>query len=67
MRTRRLDLSQNLTTALVILIVAVQVYPLLWMLASSFKPENDIFGSAALWPRSFSLDSYWRGWSGLRV
>jgi multiple sugar transport system permease protein len=43
------------------------LYPLLWMLASSFKPESDIFGSASLWPRSFSLDSYRRGWSGLQV
>jgi multiple sugar transport system permease protein len=43
------------------------LYPLLWMLASSFKPESDIFGSASLWPRSFSLDGYRRGWSGLQV
>src|SRR5882757_18022 len=43
------------------------LYPLLWMLASSFKPESDIFSSASLWPRSFSLDAYWRGWSGLQV
>src|SRR3954469_23640572 len=43
------------------------LYPLLWMLASSFKPESDIFSNASLWPRSFSLDSYWRGWSGLQV
>jgi multiple sugar transport system permease protein len=43
------------------------LYPLLWMLASSFKPENEIFSSASLWPRSFGLDSYWRGWSGLQV
>ncbi len=43
------------------------LYPLLWMLASSFKPENEIFGSASLWPSSFSLDAYWRGWKGLDV
>jgi multiple sugar transport system permease protein len=43
------------------------LYPLLWMLASSFKPESEIFGSASLWPRSFGFDSYWRGWSGLQV
>jgi multiple sugar transport system permease protein len=43
------------------------LYPLLWMLASSFKPESEIFGSASLWPTSFSLDSYRRGWSGLQV
>ena len=43
------------------------LYPLLWMLASSFKPESEIFGAMSLWPSSFSLDSYWRGWSGLQV
>jgi multiple sugar transport system permease protein len=43
------------------------LYPLLCMLASSFKPESDIFSSASLWPRSFSLEAYWRGWSGLQV
>ena len=43
------------------------LYPLIWMLASSFKPEDEIFSSAALWPSQFSLDAYWRGWSGLQV
>jgi len=43
------------------------LYPLLWMLASSFRPESEIFGSASLWPSSFSIDSYRRGWSGLQV
>ncbi|MFI4997596.1 MAG: carbohydrate ABC transporter permease [Hyphomicrobiales bacterium] len=43
------------------------LYPLLWMLASSFKPESDIFSSASLWPSSFNLDSYRRGWVGLQI
>jgi multiple sugar transport system permease protein len=43
------------------------LYPLLWMLASSFKPDSDIFGDASLLPRHFSLAAYWRGWSGLQV
>jgi multiple sugar transport system permease protein len=43
------------------------LYPLLWMLASSLKPENEIFGNASLWPSSVSLESYVRGWSGLQV
>jgi multiple sugar transport system permease protein len=45
----------------------VMLYPLLWMLASSFKPENEIFGNASLFPSSLSLDSYYRGWAGLQV
>ena len=53
--------------ALLCLASLAMLYPLLWMLASSFKPEDEIFGNASLWPTSFSLESYWRGWSGLQV
>jgi multiple sugar transport system permease protein len=45
----------------------LMLYPLLWMLASSFKPDSEIFGTASLWPSSFSLDAYRRGWQGLQV
>jgi multiple sugar transport system permease protein len=44
----------------------VMLYPLLWMLASSFKPHDQIFSSASLWPRHFELGSYVRGWAGLQ-
>jgi multiple sugar transport system permease protein len=40
----------------------VMLYPLLWMLASSVKPENEIFGSASLWPEEFVLTNYPEGW-----
>ena len=53
--------------ALLCLASLAMLYPLLWMLASSFKPENEIFASASLWPSSFSLDAYWRGWTGVQV
>lgn len=45
----------------------VMLYPLLWMLAASFRPENEIFTSASIIPSSWSIDSYIRGWNGLRV
>jgi multiple sugar transport system permease protein len=45
----------------------IMLYPLLWMLAASFRPENEIFSSTSLIPSSISLDSYFRGWHGLRV
>lgn len=44
----------------------VMLYPLLWMLASSFKPESEIFHSMSLWPSQLDFDSYVRGWYGLR-
>ncbi|WP_244468831.1 carbohydrate ABC transporter permease [Devosia limi] len=43
------------------------LYPLLWMLSASFRPENEIFNATSLWPSSWSLDAYFRGWNGLRV
>jgi multiple sugar transport system permease protein len=45
----------------------VMLYPLLWMVSSSFKPDNEIFSSTSLIPHHFSLASYQRGWLGLRV
>jgi multiple sugar transport system permease protein len=45
----------------------VMLYPLLWMVSGSFKPDSEIFSSTSLLPHHFSLASYLRGWSGLRV
>jgi multiple sugar transport system permease protein len=45
----------------------IMLYPLLWMLSGSVRPENEIFTAPSLWPSSFSIDAYFRGWSGLRV
>lgn len=45
----------------------LMLYPLLWMLSASVRPENEIFSGGSLWPSSFSLDSYFRGWNGLRL
>ncbi|WP_248305376.1 MULTISPECIES: carbohydrate ABC transporter permease [unclassified Devosia] len=43
------------------------LYPLLWMLSASVRPENEIFNATSLWPSEWSLDAYRRGWNGLRV
>lgn len=43
------------------------LYPLLWMLSSSFKPESDIFSDLSLWPREITLEGYVIGWHGLGV
>jgi multiple sugar transport system permease protein len=43
------------------------LYPLLWMLSSSFKPESIIFRDLGLWPTQFTLEHYTHGWTALRV
>jgi len=46
----------------------VMLYPLLWMLASSFKDEAEIFAhGVSIFPTSWTLDAYRRGWEGLTV
>jgi multiple sugar transport system permease protein len=46
----------------------VMLYPLLWMLSSSFKDEQDIFTHGiSLWPTHLNFDAYRRGWQGLTV
>ena len=45
----------------------LMLYPLLWLLAASFRPENEIFTSASIWPSAWSVDAYIRGWNGLRT
>ncbi len=46
---------------------ATMLYPLLWMLSSSFKPETLIFRDLSLWPAQFTLEHYVHGWTALRV
>lgn len=45
----------------------LMLYPLLWMLAASFRPENEIFTSTSIIPSAWSIDAYIRGWNGLRT
>jgi multiple sugar transport system permease protein len=43
------------------------LYPLLWMLSASLRPEEEIFSSTSIWPSEVSLAAYVRGWFGLDV
>jgi multiple sugar transport system permease protein len=43
----------------------LMLYPLLWMLSASFRPESEIFSSNSLIPSSVSLHGYESGWNGL--
>ena len=56
-----------LTHAALLSASVLMLYPLLWMLAASFRPENEIFTSASIIPSAWSIESYFRGWEGLRT
>src|SRR3712207_4522164 len=60
--------SRSLLAHVALCLVSIlMLYPLLWMLASSFKPDDEIFGNASIWPETFTIDAYFRGWTGLTV
>ncbi len=76
MKTIRADaslktpLKTSLKTALIhaALIGAtfLMLYPLLWMAASSFKPEAIIFTDLSIWPHTLDIGNYVQGWTALQ-
>jgi multiple sugar transport system permease protein len=42
----------------------VTLFPLWWLLVSSFTPEKVIFVQSGIWPTQFTLDNYITGWQG---
>ncbi|HSB00381.1 MAG TPA: carbohydrate ABC transporter permease [Anaerolineales bacterium] len=40
------------------------IYPILWMIVSSFKPNNMIFSDPGLLPKAVTLENYISGWKG---
>jgi len=45
----------------------LMLYPLLWMLAASVRPQNEIFTSPSIIPSEISFDAFVRGWNGVRI
>lgn len=64
MRTKRI-LTRTVFHFLVCAFGLLMVYPLVWMISSSFKEQSVIFReSHKLIPNPFVFDSYVRGWKG---
>lgn len=45
----------------------IMIYPLLWLLSASLKPDNEIFGNLWLWPSEIQWSNYSDGWGALVV
>ncbi len=61
-RARRAKRAALLKHVFLIATSLVMIYPLLWMFASSLKPNNQIFGDLSLWPSELRWDNYTSGW-----
>jgi len=56
-------LNSLLKHAALLLLAFVMLYPVLWMIASSFRPENEIFGTISVIPTNITFDNYKSGWN----
>ncbi len=64
MKTKK-TISTIIYHVLVCLGGLLMIYPLIWMVMSSFKPSNTIFTTAEhLIPSHFTLENYINGWKG---
>ncbi|ROS31801.1 carbohydrate ABC transporter permease [Cellulomonas sp. PhB150] len=48
-----------------ILLAVVMLYPLIWLLVSSFKPNDEIFRDLSLIPHNIDASNYSQGWNAL--
>jgi len=58
------DIRKPLLHGLIVLGILLMLYPVLWMLISSFKPTETILTDNSLWPREFTFDNFVKGWQG---
>lgn len=58
-------IKKTMSYLLIGVVGLLMVYPLLWLVSSSFKTNEEIFTSFSLIPASFSLKAYIQGWQGI--
>ena len=62
---RRLTLSKVVRHIVLIAVGVLLIYPLLWMVTSSLKPEDLIFRDPSLLPETIDFSNYTDGWNAL--
>jgi raffinose/stachyose/melibiose transport system permease protein len=55
------------TSIILALICVVWVYPLVWMIAASFKPNSELFMDTGLIPNNPTLENYVRAWQEAHI
>ncbi len=62
MRTRRKQVHWRAHAVLIVVLVAM-IYPMVWLVGASFKPENQIFSTMNPFPSAFTIANYVTGWT----
>ena len=68
MEHKKIKTKSIVYTVLVLLGGFIMIYPLIWMVMSSFKENNEIFSDASsLIPSYFKFENYSNGWAGFAL
>jgi multiple sugar transport system permease protein len=60
----KVQVQKLLLHALIIAGIVLMMYPVLWMIISSFKPTETILTDNSLIPKNLTLMNYFKGWKG---
>ena len=63
MRTKNI-IKHSFTHIFIITIGLAMLYPIVWMIVSSFKPNTMIFSDPGLIPKAVTIENYISGWKG---
>lgn len=64
-RSRRSGPRELVRILVLVAVLVVVLYPLLWMVGSSFKSQTEISQNLAVWPKDFTPGNYKVGWTSL--
>lgn len=64
MKKTRIVARLTVTHLFIIALGLLMIYPILWMIISSFKPNNMIFSDPGLIPKVVTIKNYISGWKG---
>lgn len=57
-------LRHSFTHIFIIVVGVFMIYPVIWMIVSSIKPNNMIFSDPGIIPKVVTLENYVSGWNG---
>ena len=65
MRTmRHRDYESMISFGILVVLGFVMIYPLLWLMGSAFKVNEDIFAGVSIFPTNATLSGFVNGWRG---
>lgn len=64
MKKSSIVVRHTLTHIFIVTLGLAMIYPIVWMVVSSFKPNNMIFSDPGLIPKAVTIENYISGWKG---